>query len=149
MSTQNFLQSSINAANRQITALNRQIDRARERNEALDAKIQQLQNAKQHAEWAGFNADQLKQCLYQVQPGEWAGTNWDRFRDATHGGDAYSRVNELHRSCDTLRDEIQAEIDKANAQKDYFAEIIGSARDSIAALGSSIAGFRDQLSRLG
>lgn len=147
MSSKSLLQSSIDSANRQIAAFNRQIESARENNKLLDEKVTQLQAAKQHAEWAGYNADLLKQCLFQVQPGDWAGTNWDKFRDTTHGGVAYDRVKDLHSSCDRLRDEIQAEIDRANAQKNCFAEIIGGAQDSIAALGRSIATFTNQLGR--
>ena len=149
MSTQSALQNSIIAANRMIADHRKRINEARAQNREYEAKIQQLEAAKQHAEWAGYNADHLKQCLYQVQPGEWAGTNWDSFRDATHGGEAYARAKGLHHGCDGLRDEIQAEIDRARAQIDHLADIIGGAQDAIAYWGRQVTSFTNRLKELG
>lgn len=145
VSNSDFLTNQIASAYRQISAFNANIERAQAQNKLLDRKIEKLKVAKQHAEWAGFNADQMKQCIYQVQPGDWAGTNWDKFRDATHGGEAHQQAKYLHRDCDALRDEIQAEIDKANSRKNHFAEIISGAFDAISQLDSSIRQFSAQL----
>ena len=118
------LQSQQAGLQQAICDLNNSIEEARRKNDEIDARIEELETAKDHAEQAVHAADDLMQRLFQAPSGEWAGTNWDEFEDRTLTGGTYASARDLHQGCQALVYEIQAKIDAERSQRNLMAELI-------------------------
>lgn len=141
------LQSQQTGLQQAICSLNNKIEEACRKNAEIDARIEELETAKDHAEQAVHAADDLMQRIFQTSSGEWAGTNWDEFRERTHTGETYTSAKGLHQGCQALVYEIQAKIDAERSQKNLMAELIEDCmnrvkwhQDALASIGRQLVG---------
>ena len=141
------LQSQQAGLRQAICDLNNSIEEARRKNDEIDARIEELEIAKGHAEQAVHAADDLMQRIFQTPSGEWAGTNWDEFEDRTRTGETYTSAKDLHQGCQALVYEIQAKIDAERSQRNLMAELIEGymsmvkwRQDMLASIGRQLVG---------
>lgn len=139
-------------ANEELDVLNKNIAEAKDfisqmsakitdeinRRNGIQAKIDRLNEAKNHAKNSKSQAEALRGYLSRIEPGEWWGKNWDKFAERVHSASTYNQANLL----------VQASSDYVNAIQDEIQRLygeMGPIEGFLASAGTAVEKAQDNL----